>query len=111
MKRKSGAKIEKGISYLKRRLTKPPKKTYWNGEETPAVKVRVVVGAARDGDPPAAWWRKIVGQVRDAVKVTYHGESFYLDNQTGLGWSKVTMGRGSPAWGHSSLPNNSLEIP
>ena len=48
--------------------------TYWNGEPCAARKVRVIVG-----------------------------ETFYLDDEDGAGWDKVTVGRGSPRWPHSSL--------
>jgi hypothetical protein len=75
--------------------------TYWNGEPTPARCVRVVVGKA----PRSTWWcADFEGQEREAVEVVYGGEPFYLDNEDGSGWAKVTKGRGSPAYRHSSLP-------
>lgn len=76
--------------------------TYWNGEPTPARIVRVIVGPS----PIKTWWcAELEGQEREAVEVAYPGSPpFYLDNENGSGWAKVTQGRGSPAWGHSSLP-------
>lgn len=75
--------------------------TYWNGELTPARIVRVIVGPS----PRETWWcAKLAGTEREAVEVNYHGEKFYLDNENGEGWNKVTHGRGSPKWGHSGLP-------
>lgn len=47
--------------------------------------------------------RLIAPQDRKAVEVSYHGAKFYLDNEDGSGWAKVTKGHGSPRWGHSSL--------
>ena len=100
--------------------------TYWNGERCSARKVTVIV--ADDGSFPAYWARDLVGQRRDAVEVTYGGETFYLDDAeavvpamppeyakalgvpsephvrgAGSGWEKVTIGRGSPSYGHAEL--------
>jgi hypothetical protein len=76
-------------------------RTFWNGEPTPARKVRVIVGPS----PVETWWcAELEGQERAAVEVNYHGDKFYLDNEDGSGWNKVTHGHGSPQWGHSSLP-------
>ncbi|HET7321862.1 MAG TPA: hypothetical protein VFI96_05145 [Longimicrobiaceae bacterium] len=76
-------------------------RTYWNGEPTPCRRVRVVVGPS----PRASWWcAGLEGTVREAVEVRYGREVFYLDNENGSGWEKVTAGLGSPHVGHSSLP-------
>lgn len=75
--------------------------TFWNGLPCPARKVRVIVGKA----PRRTWWcAELAGQERDAVEVDGHSGPFYLDNADGSGWEKVTVGKGSPWWGHSSLP-------
>lgn len=75
--------------------------TYWNGIPTPARRVRVVVGKA----PLPTWWcAPLEGQEREAVEVRYVGQVFYLDNEDGQGWAKVTIGRGGPAFGHGELP-------
>lgn len=75
--------------------------TYWNGEPTPARILRVIVGPS----PVETWWcAGLEGSEREAVEVTYGGEKFFLDNEDGSGWAKVTRGHGSPQWGHSSLP-------
>jgi len=74
--------------------------TFWNGEPTLARRVLVVIGAA----PVSTWWfHGLEGTKRRAVEVTYQGEVFYLDDEDGSGWAKVTKGRGSPHWGHKSL--------
>ena len=76
--------------------------TYWNGEPCEARKVIVIVGES----PRSTWWcAGFAGQQRKAVEVTYAGQPpFYLDNEDGRGWGKVTVGRGSPVYPHSSLP-------
>lgn len=75
--------------------------TYWNGEPAVAVRLRVVVADA----PwfPNYWARPLVGTEREAVRVTYAGRLFYLDNEDGSGWRKVTEGRGGPRCGHRDL--------
>lgn len=75
--------------------------TYWNGEPTHCRIVRVIVGPV----PVPTWWcAGLEGTEREAVEVSYGGQRFYLDNEDGSGWMKVTQGRGSPTWAHSSLP-------
>lgn len=75
--------------------------TFWNGEPCRAKVVTVVVGKA----PRETWWcAKLEGQQRQAVEVEYAGQKFYLDNEDGSGWWKVTQGHGSPFVGHSSIP-------
>lgn len=105
--------------------------TYWNGEPCEAWKVWLVVPEWAEGDPELAWWRDLAGERRPAVEVVYNGETFYLDDGehtaseeaqrrfrerfgdkrgmllgrvAGMGWAKVTDGRGSPAYAHANLP-------
>lgn len=82
--------------------------TFWNGEPTPARKVRVVIADAPEF--PAYWARALAGRERDAVEVTYNGQVFYLDDQAhgpnttdGAAWRKVTIGRGASYYGHREL--------
>lgn len=76
--------------------------TFWNGEPCEAVMVRVVV--ADDDRFTHYWAREYVGEEREAVRVTYADfPPFYIDNENGDGWAKVTAGKGSPRYGHSSL--------
>lgn len=76
-------------------------KTYWNGEPCKARLVEVTVG----NSPRQTWWcAELEGQRRQAVEVEYGGGKFYLDNKDGSGWRKVTVGRGSPAFYHASVP-------
>ena len=81
--------------------------TYWNGEPCKATIVRVIVGPAMK---PTYWYAGLEGTKREAVKVEYYDQTFYIDNEGGKGWWKVTKGRGSPSYGHSSLPDASKEV-
>lgn len=75
--------------------------TFWNGEPCTARKVEVTVGKS----PRSTWWcADLEGKKRQAVEVEYNGSKFYLDNEDGSGWHKVTVGRGSPAFYHASIP-------
>lgn len=75
-------------------------RTYWNGQHTFARRVRVIVGKS----PAPTWWcADLEGTTREAVEVIYGGV-FYLDNEDGSGWRKVTIYRGYPQAGHSSIP-------
>ena len=80
--------------------------TYWNGYPAKCRRVRVVVGKALR---PTWWCASLEGQEREAVEVHGDGEVFYLDNKDGQGWAKVTVGRGSPMWGHAELPVASIK--
>lgn len=74
--------------------------TQWNGEPCTAMRVMAVVADSEQF--PQYWARDLVGTGRKAVRVDYGGETFYLDDEDGTGWDKVTHG-GSPNWGHRSL--------
>lgn len=78
--------------------------TYWNGEPCSARKVRVSVGHALR---PTWWCAGLEGTIRQAVEVTYGERVFFLDNEDGSGWWKVTSGKGSPGAYHAGLPNDS----
>jgi hypothetical protein len=82
-------------------MTSSVEQTYWNCVPAPARKVRVIVGKS---DLPTWWCADLEGQEREAVEVHGDGEVFYLDNEDGSGWGKVTRGFGSPAYGHAELP-------
>lgn len=83
-------------------LSRPPHvaATYWNGERCRAERVRLRVA---DGPHPQYWARDLIGTVRDAVRVRYGSRTFYLDNEDGTGWTKVTTGFGSPGMPSKSL--------
>ena len=75
----------------------------WNGEPCDAARVRLIVSAPPDGLHPAYWARLFIGSERPAVRVRYGGQTFYLDDARGDGWTKVTTGGGSPGWPSRSL--------
>ena len=81
--------------------------TFWNGEPTPARRVIIEVGAPL---MPTWWCASLEGTRRNAVAVDYYGDRFYLDDEDGTGWHKVTDGHGSPNVGHRSLPDSSVEV-
>ncbi|WP_406168929.1 hypothetical protein [Streptomyces sp. NBC_00996] len=74
--------------------------TQWNGEPCAARQITATV--ADNTAFPMYWARPFVGMRRKAVEVEYGGETFYLDDEAGEGWHKVTHG-GSPWLTHSSL--------
>jgi hypothetical protein len=75
--------------------------TYWNGEPCKATIVRVIVGPALK---PTYWYAGLQGKEREAVRIEYADcEPFYIDNEDGSGWLKVTVGFGTPMYGHGSL--------
>lgn len=114
--RKARRQTEKELTRYRKRLRAIDRKaeearanpqTWWNGEPAEARIVHVVVG---EPEKPTWWFADLVGTVREAVEVTYGGQTFYIDNQgfesgftPGNGWRKVTMGRGAPDFGHASL--------
>lgn len=81
---------------------------FWNGLPTEVERGTAVVA---DAPEFPQYWAKvegIVGQRIPVVRVVldgvnYGGGTDYLDNRTGIGWYKVTEGRGSPRWGSASL--------
>lgn len=86
--------------------------TCWNGLSAPAKIVRVVVAEVPDQN----WWcAKLAGTTREAVQVTVPGGVMFLDNEAfgdheaGAAWLKVTAGRGSPRYGHRTLPVRNAE--
>lgn len=76
-------------------------KTYWNFEPCEARIVRIVVGNSGRFEKP--WFEPYLGTIREAVEVKYYRQTFYIDNEFGVGWRKVTEGRGSPNYPHSSI--------
>jgi hypothetical protein len=77
--------------------------TYWNGERCRAVRVKLRVEEPPNGMFPKYWARDLIGTVRKAVRVEYGNDIFYLDNEEGYGWEKVTKYFGSPSVPHANL--------
>lgn len=78
--------------------------TYWNNEPCKARIVRVIVGKA---DKPTFWYADLEGTEREAVEISDANQAgeqpFYIDNENNEGWIKVTEGKGSMWYPHSSL--------
>lgn len=81
--------------------------TYWNGERCEAKRVVVRVGTVLE---PTWWCAGMEGTERKAVRVRYQGETFFIDDEDGFGWRKVTVERGGPHAAHASLPGDSVII-
>jgi hypothetical protein len=79
-----------------------PVATWWNNAPCKAVPVFVEVGQDMT-DPRHAWAITLAGTIRWAVRIDYFGRTFYIDNDDGSGWYKVTHG-GGKQWPHRRLP-------
>jgi len=81
-------------------------KTYWNGEKAECKKCSLIV-ADSTKQFPQHWAKHLIGKRVDAVEVIYGGHKWYLYNDDGTGWIKVTLGKGSPMYGHAEVsPEN-----
>lgn len=81
--------------------------TFWNGEPCVAERCEVIVGKSLR---PTWWCAGLEGTRRKAVEIIYGGDKFYIDDESGHGWYKVTEGRGSPRVASASLPDSSVRI-
>ena len=75
--------------------------TYWNGEKTPCKRVTLVMEAQPQFS--LYWGKHLVGTRVKAVEVNYETHMFYLYDDDGTGWIKVTQGHGSPSYGHCDV--------
>ena len=80
--------------------------TYWNGLPTIATRGTAVVFDSRTF--PEYWARPYVGQRVPVVRVNLDGVNAgggvtYLYDGDGSGWRKVTVGHGSPRFGHRGI--------
>lgn len=90
-----------GLHIRSLELLNDKEKTYWNFEPCEARIVKIIVGNSGRFEKP--WFQPYLGTVREAVEIVQGRQKFYIDNQFDNGWKKVTEGKGSPTWGHSSL--------
>lgn len=75
---------------------------YWNGIkcEMEVIRIRLI----ESNDVPLLYWGKpFYGQDRQAIRVFAQGGSFVIDNEDGMGYNKLTVGMGSPRYGHRSI--------
>lgn len=73
---------------------------YWNGEPCIARRVLIRVG---DCPFPQGWYKELVGTEMRAVEVKYRDHPFYLADEDGNGWHKVTVEGGGPHRGHKPV--------
>lgn len=103
-------------SYTLERIEEPEEvptmeKIWWNGEACSGRRLRVIVPDWHAStDAPLAWWKDLAGTERPAVLVEYGDQRHLLDDEDGIGWAKVTEGKGSPRRSHSDLPLRSIEV-
>lgn len=75
---------------------------FWNGERCGYQIGTVICGRSESS---FSWCRNLFGERIPVVKVFYGDEPFYLYNgEDQEGVVKVTIGRGSPQYPHSSVP-------
>lgn len=74
---------------------------FWNGENT-ATFTACIVKPKLNAEKPMYWHNVFAGQERQAIEITYGGETWVIDNENGDGYVKVTKGMGSPSYGHKS---------
>jgi hypothetical protein len=92
------------------------KKGYWNGELAKYRVVNIMVGdepqdlklSIESHNKRFLWFEPFIGTIRQVVEVHYGSQKFYLDNEDGTGYLKVTSGMGSPAYGHKSIYPKSI---
>jgi hypothetical protein len=79
-------------------------KGYWNGEPT-ATFTACIIKPKENTEKPMYWYNVFSGKERQAIEITYAGQTWIIDNNVGDGYLKVTKGQGSPSYGHKSLDN------
>lgn len=77
--------------------------TFWNFEPCLAEKVTITVAAMPEF--PGYWAEEqgLVGTRHPAIRVNYKESIFFLDDEFGKGWRKVTEEQGSPLAAHSEI--------
>lgn len=76
-------------------------KGFWNGEPAEIKGLEYTVTEVKE--TPLHWQNPEVGSRRQAIEVDFRGSKFIIDNEHGVGYSKVTRGRGSFQHGHASV--------
>lgn len=75
-------------------------KGFWNGEPCIFYPIEYTV---KESNVISHWFNRFVGQKRQGLKVEYDGGNFFIDNQHGDGYYKLTKGKGSVKCGHKSI--------
>lgn len=79
-------------------------KALWQNEQCD-VKVLKIKILPSPEDPVCYWGKVFYYQERQALLVTQGSQQFLIDNEDGTGYLKVTVGLGSPSYGHRSIFN------
>ena len=66
---------------------------FWNGEPCKARFLNIEILPTECQN--MAWWKPFEGTTRQVIEVKSWGEPFLIDNEDGLGYSKITKGGGS----------------
>lgn len=75
---------------------------YWNGEACVAYRV-VKVRVLPVSEPKMHWQNAFPNEIRQAIEINHDGHVWMIDNNTGQGLYKVTIGQGSPGVGHADI--------
>jgi hypothetical protein len=78
-------------------------KGYWNGEPAEFKGLEYTVTEVKE--TPLHWQNSEVGSRRQGIEIDFLGTKWIIDNEHGVGHSKVTIGRGSFQYGHASVKN------
>ena len=76
---------------------------FWN--DKPAKYVVFNYQPSKVEDTPAHWQNSLDDTVRQGLHIFTKGQDFYIDNEFGDGYLKITEGRGCPPYSHSSIEN------
>jgi hypothetical protein len=68
------------------------KQFQWNGEPCQASFVNIKILPTEVTN--LAWWKPFEGEVRRVIEIEQNGHKFLIDNEDGLGYSKITHGGG-----------------
>lgn len=84
---------------------------FWNGEPCKFYAIRYLIQEVLNS--PYHWQNKYIGTYRQIIRVEYGEQFFYIDNEHGSGYYKLTEGEGSPQYPHNSIDlqeDDSLEF-
>ena len=77
---------------------------FWQGiyeAKCRVIKIRILEVPAT----PLHWQNPLAGTERQAIEIEFQGEHWLIDNEHGIGYTKVTAGMGSPQFPHSGVNN------
>lgn len=92
---------------------------FWNGEPARFRVVDIIVGEEPQeqkehfakhypGQKRYMWFAPFIGKKLQAIEIHYQDETWLIDNSTGSGLHKITLGMGSPKCGHASIYSTNI---